>query len=80
MLGTISSKSDRFFTPTVRDRLFETKPGNGFDLNALNIQRGRDHGIPGYNSMCVGPNTDGIKFYVRVVSYVDHNNYKLFLQ
>ena len=49
MLGTISSKSDRFFTPTVRDRLFETKPGNGFDLNALNIQRGRDHGIPGYN-------------------------------
>ena len=47
MLVTSSSKSDRFFTPTVRDRLFETKPGNGFDLNAINIQRGRDHGIPG---------------------------------
>jgi hypothetical protein len=47
MLGTSSLKSDRFFTPTVRDRLFETKLGNGFDLNALNIQRGRDHGIPG---------------------------------
>lgn len=43
------SKADRILTPTVRDRLFQTMPGNGFDLSALNMQRGRDHGIPSYN-------------------------------
>lgn len=41
--------SDRFLADSVRNELFETKPGNGFDLAALDIQRGRDHGIPSYN-------------------------------
>ncbi|XP_013401626.1 peroxidasin homolog isoform X2 [Lingula anatina] len=42
---------DRFFTKQVTRHLFaETPPfGLGMDLTALNIQRGRDHGIPGYN-------------------------------
>lgn len=41
--------SDRFIADSVRNQLFETKPGNGFDLVAIDIQRGRDHGIPSYN-------------------------------
>jgi hypothetical protein len=46
MISPVNVQIERQQHP-VRDRLFETKPGNGFDLNALNIQRGRDHGIPG---------------------------------
>ncbi|XP_022099942.1 thyroid peroxidase-like isoform X2 [Acanthaster planci] len=40
---------DRFFSSAVRSHLFEDPvKGFGLDLIALNIQRGRDHGLPGY--------------------------------
>jgi len=43
---------DRVMSPEVVDHLFE-EPNmrrSGMDLAALNIQRGRDHGLPGYNA------------------------------
>jgi len=49
---------DNSFIPDIRDHLFESRPGRGgLDLVAINIQRGRDHGIPGYNKyrkICLG--------------------------
>lgn len=44
-----AQKIDILIIDDVRNFLFGTPPANGFDLAALNIQRGRDHGLPTYN-------------------------------
>jgi hypothetical protein len=41
---------DPFITGAVRNFLFGPPGAGGFDLAALNLQRGRDHGLPDYNS------------------------------
>ncbi|XP_069110183.1 peroxidase-like protein [Argopecten irradians] len=44
-----AARMDRVFEKAVRDLLFVDSKGDSFDLPSLNIQRGRDHGLPGYN-------------------------------
>jgi hypothetical protein len=44
---------DPFIVDEVRNFLFGEPGSGGFDLASLNIQRGRDHGLPRYNAMRV---------------------------
>ncbi|XP_052280762.1 chorion peroxidase-like [Dreissena polymorpha] len=47
---TPSEAVDKYLTEQVTRHLFERAPGFGGDLAAINIQRARDHGIPGYQA------------------------------
>ncbi len=44
---------DPYLVDDVRNLLFGEPGSGGFDLASLNIQRGRDHGLPGYNAVRV---------------------------
>jgi len=45
---------DAYVIDDVRNFLFGPPGAGGFDLAALNLQRGRDHGLPSYNDVRAG--------------------------
>ena len=50
LANSVSQEIDTHLVEDVRSFLFGAPGEGGFDLASLNIQRGRDHGLPDYNS------------------------------
>ena len=51
LAAQVSQQVDNFVIDDVRNFLFGPPGSGGFDLPSLNIQRGRDHGLPSYNQV-----------------------------
>ncbi|WP_395373334.1 peroxidase family protein [Marinicella sp. W31] len=51
LAAQVSQQVDNFVIDDVRNFLFGPPGSGGFDLPSLNIQRGRDHGLPSYNNV-----------------------------
>ncbi len=59
---------DAAIVDDVRNFLFGPPGGGGFDLASLNIQRGRDHGLPGYNDMRVAFGLPAVASFAEITS------------
>lgn len=86
----LSETLDTFIVEDVRSFLFGPPGAGGLDLAALNIQRGRDHGLPDYNTVRDSYGLEKVSSFSEITSdlglqvklealYGDVNNIDLFV-
>ncbi|MCP5425299.1 MAG: peroxidase family protein [Gammaproteobacteria bacterium] len=66
LAAQVCQKVDIYVIDDVRNFLFGPPGAGGFDLAALNIQRGRDHGIPSYNDMRAGMGLNPVRNFAEI--------------
>ncbi|MEC4985132.1 MAG: peroxidase family protein [Oscillatoria sp. PMC 1068.18] len=74
LLGLASQKAqnvDTLIIDDVRNFLFGPPGSGGFDLASLNIQRGRDHGLPSYNQTRIGLGLDAVSSFAEITADLD---------
>ncbi|NET57375.1 MAG: PEP-CTERM sorting domain-containing protein [Symploca sp. SIO2E6] len=77
LLGLASQKAqevDTLIVDDVRNFLFGPPGAGGFDLASLNIQRGRDHGLPGYNQARIGLGLGAVTSFADITSDISVQN------
>jgi len=68
LASQVSQKVDNYVIDDVRNFLFGPPGSGGFDLVSLNIQRGRDHGLPTYNTVRQAYGLDPINNFSDITS------------
>jgi peroxidase len=77
-------KVDRWFSDELSKHLFETSDDLGrpfhFDLVSINIQRGRDHGVPGYTTFREFCNLPPVRSWDDMTLFVQGDSVAMFRQ
>jgi hypothetical protein len=68
LAAQLMQEVDTMVVDDVRNFLFGPPGSGGFDLASLNIQRGRDHGLPDYNSLRIAMGLDPITTFAEISS------------
>ncbi len=68
LAAQVCQEIDPFLVDDVRNFLFGPPGAGGFDLAALNIQRGRDHGLPDYNTVRVAMGLEPVTDFSEISS------------
>lgn len=62
---------DPYTIDAIRNFLFGPPGAGGFDLASLNVQRGRDHGLPSYNAARIELGLDPVESFAEISSNPD---------
>lgn len=71
LASQVCQELDAYEVDDIRNFLFGEPGSDGFDLVSLNIQRGRDHGLPGYNQAREDMDLDPVASFSDITSNVE---------